>query len=198
MDIKDVSNESRYISYLKQIQAAAERAAQRKGQAVRDHPPPQQLVSSFMMKLMARSYRPQPSEHTIATTQVPSPYPPCTNSVNDLKPIMISDMRLETHHRGKKIMLRVLTPPDRITAVMAIVEDKKGTAVLLQLYHQPDETIVPATEILNANMVYIVKEPFFKCVTDGTYSLRVDHPSDIIRLDGADDRIPSRWRPSIR
>ena len=197
MDIKNVSNESQYIAYLKQIQGAAERAARRKGQAVRDHPPSQQLISSFMMKLMANSYRLQPSENTIAITQVPAPYPPCIDSANDLKPIMISDMRLETHHRGKKIMLRVLTPPDRMTAVMAVVEDETGTAVLLQLYHQPDETIVPATEILNTNMVYILKEPFFKGATDGTYSLRVDHPSDIIRLDGADDRIPSRWRPSM-
>ncbi|TVY65370.1 Protein unc-45-like protein A [Fusarium oxysporum f. sp. cubense] len=197
MDIKDVSNESKYIGYLKQLQGAAERAARRKGQAVRDHPPSQQLVSSFLMKLMATSYRPQPDENTIATTQVPAPYPPCIVSANDLEPIMISDMRLETHHRGKKIMLRVLTPPDRMTAVMAIVEDEKGIAVLLQLYHQPEETIVPATEILSPNMVCILKEPFFKCATDGTYSLRVDHPSDIIRLGGADDRIPSHWRPSM-
>ncbi|KAG5752170.1 hypothetical protein H9Q70_005179 [Fusarium xylarioides] len=197
MDIKDVSNESKYIGYLKQLQSAAERAARRKGQAVRDHPPSQQLVSSFLMKLMANSYRPQLDENTIATTQVPAPYPPCIYSANDLEPIMISDMRLETHHRGKKIMLRVLTPPDRMTAVMAIVEDENGIAVLLQLYHQPEETIVPATEILSPNMVCILKEPFFKCAADGTYSLRVDHPSDIIRLDGADDRIPSHWRPSM-
>ncbi|KAG4275841.1 hypothetical protein FPRO04_14324 [Fusarium proliferatum] len=197
MDIKDVSNESKYIGYLKQLQGAAERAARRKGQVVRDHPPSQQLVSSFLMKLMAASYRPHPDENTITTTQVPAPYPPCIDSANDLEPIMISDMRLETHHRGKKIMLRVLTPPDRMTAVMAIVEDEKGIAVLLQLYHQPEETIVPATEILSPNMVCILKEPFFKCATDGTYSLRVDHPSDIIRLDGVDDRIPSHWRPSM-
>ncbi|KAF5549502.1 TPR domain-containing protein [Fusarium mexicanum] len=46
-------------------------------------------------------------------------------------------------------------------------------------------------------MVCILKEPFFKCATDGTYSLRVNHPGDIIWLDGADDRIPSHWRPSM-
>ncbi|KAG5655249.1 hypothetical protein KAF25_002002 [Fusarium avenaceum] len=197
MDIKDVSNESKYIGYLKQLQGAAERAARRKGQAVQDHPPSQQLVSSFLVKLMATSYRSQLNENTIATTQVPAPYPPCIVSANDLEPIMISDMRLETHHRGKKIMLRVLTPPDRMTAMMVIMEDKKGIAVLLQLYHQPEETIFPATEILSANMVCILKEPFFKCATDGTYSLRVNHPSNIIRLDGADNRIPSHWRPSM-
>ncbi|RGP79360.1 hypothetical protein FLONG3_2515 [Fusarium longipes] len=110
---------------------------------------------------------------------------------------MISDTRLETHYRGKKIILRVLTPLDRMTAVMAIMEDKKGTAVLLQLYHQPKETNVPATEILGPKMVCILKEPFFKCAMDGIYSLRVDHLGDIIRLDGADDRIPSHWRLSL-
>ncbi|KAM0494485.1 hypothetical protein ACHAP8_008628 [Fusarium lateritium] len=197
MDVQDVSNESQYIGYLKQLQGAAERAARRKGEAVRDHPPPQQLVSSFLMKLMAISFRPRQEENTIATTQVPAPYLPCIRSADDLEPIMISDMRLETHHRGKKTMIRVLTPPDRMTAVMAIVEDEKGIAVLLQLYHQPEETIIPATEILSPNMVFIVKEPFFKCATDGAYSLRVDHPSDIIRMDRTDDRIPSHWRPSM-
>ncbi|KAF5549501.1 hypothetical protein FMEXI_4201 [Fusarium mexicanum] len=135
IDIKDVSNESKYIGYLKQLQGAAERAARRKGQAVRDHPPSQQLVSSFLMKLMANLYRSESDENTIATTQVPAPYPPCIVSANDLEAIMISNMRLETYYRGKKIMLRVLTPPDRMTAVMAIVEDEKGIAVLLQLYH---------------------------------------------------------------
>ncbi|KAF5661804.1 TPR domain-containing protein, partial [Fusarium heterosporum] len=197
MDIKDVSNESQYIGYLKQLQSAAERAALRKGQAVQDHPPSQQLVSSFLMKLTAASYHPQSDKSTIATTQVPAPYLPCIASANDLEPIVISDMKLETHHRGKKVMLRVLTPPDRMTAVMAIAEDEKGIAVLLQLYHQPEETIVPATGILSPNMICILKEPFFKCATDGSYSLRVDHPSDIIWLDGADDRIPSHWTPSM-
>ncbi|KIL88516.1 hypothetical protein FAVG1_08598 [Fusarium avenaceum] len=171
MDIKDVSNESKYIGYLKQLQGIAERAARRNAQAL--------------------------NENTIATTQVPAPYPPYIISANDLEPIMISDIRLETDHRGKKIMLHILTPPDRMTAMMVIMEDKKGIAMLLQLYHQPEETIIPATKILSANMVCILKEPFFKCATDGTYSLRVDHPSDIIQLDGADDRIPSHWRPSI-
>ncbi|KAF4414931.1 TPR domain [Fusarium acutatum] len=197
MDIKDVSDDSKFIGYLKQLQGAAERAARRKGQAVRDHPPSQQLVSSFLMKLMVTSYRPQSDENTNATTQVPAPYSPCIASAKDLEPIMISDMRLKTHHRGKKVILRVLTPPDRMTAVMAIVEDEKGIAVLLQLYHQPEEIVVPATEILSPNMVCILKEPFFKCATDGAYSLRVDHPSDIIWLDGADNRIPSHWRPSL-
>lgn len=78
---------------------------------------------------------------------------------------------------------------------MAIVEDEQGTAVLLQLYYQPEELVVPAREILQPDSVCILKEPFFKCATsDGSYSLRVDHLSDIIWLEDTDERVPPKWR----
>jgi hypothetical protein len=80
-----------------------------------------------------------------------------------------------------------------MTAVMAIVEDGEGTALLLQLYHQPDESLVPAEEIIRRGDVFILKEPFFKTATDGSYTLRVDHLGDIVRLEIGDDRIPSHW-----
>ncbi|KAF4984516.1 hypothetical protein FZEAL_312 [Fusarium zealandicum] len=197
MDIKDVSDDSHYVNFLKQIMHNAEQAGRRKGQAVNDHPSPSQLISSFRMKLMAKSFRPPSQQYEVATTQVPAPYLPCIVPVQDLEPISISNMRLETHHRGKKVMLRVLTPADRMTAVMAMVEDEDGTALLLQIYHQPVETVVPADEILYPGRVCILKEPFFKCATgDGSYSLRVDHPSDVIWLDESDARVPSKWKPS--
>ncbi|KAJ0272115.1 hypothetical protein COL940_010634 [Colletotrichum noveboracense] len=63
-----------------------------------------------------------------------------------------------------------------MNAVMAIAEDEEGTAVLLQLYNQPED--VKADELLPQNSVHIIKEPFFKVTTDGKYSLRVDHVSD--------------------
>lgn len=110
---------------------------------------------------------------------------------------MISEMRLETHHRGYRTLLRVQTPPNRMTAVMAIVGDEQGTAVLLQLYYQPEESVVPAKEILRPDSVCILKEPFFKCATDDSYSLRVDHLSDIIWLEDTDERVPPKWRKPV-
>ncbi|CAJ2507834.1 Uu.00g090200.m01.CDS01 [Anthostomella pinea] len=114
--------------------------------------------------------------------------------VRHLQWMMISAMKLETHHRGTKTLLRVLTPPDRINAVMAVVEDQEGTAVLLQLYHLPEETVVPADHVLCKDRVCILKEAFFKATTDGTYSLRVDHVNDIIWLADDDEHIPAKWR----
>ncbi|KAI5465125.1 hypothetical protein BGZ63DRAFT_412505 [Mariannaea sp. PMI_226] len=196
MDIKDVSDNGDYIGFLNQILRLAERAGQRKGQMVQDHPNPEQILSNFMMNLSLSNLHSSSmdSSHAIATTQVPPPYSPCIHPITKLKPVMISEMRLETHHRGTSLLLRVLTPPQRMTAVMAIVEDERGTAVLLQLYHQPEEILVPADEIVKLGRVCILKEPYFKCATDGAYSLRVDHVSDIVWLDQADGRIPRKWR----
>lgn len=193
MDVRDESD-GLFSLLLQQCQESAARAEQRKGQLVRNHPLASQLVSQFMDKLRNASYDQKPSRSNIATSQLPLPYPPCVSPITELEEIDISDMKLETHHRGKRTTLRILTPPDRMTAVMAIVEDKKGTALLLQLYYQPDEAVVPAEEIMHLGDVFILKEPFFKTGMSGSYTLRVDHLGDITRLASCDDRVPSQWR----
>lgn len=114
------------------------------------------------------------------TSQVPEPYPPFTNPASDLEPMVISQMRLETHNRRRSIIVCVLAPLHRMTAVMAIVDDVEDTAVLLQLYHQPPEDVVPAATIINPGGMSLLKEPYLKKATsDGTYSLRIDYVSDI-------------------
>ncbi|KAI0903186.1 hypothetical protein F4823DRAFT_629616 [Ustulina deusta] len=130
----------------------------------------------------------------LKTTQVPSAYTPSVRMMDDLAPMAISQMELQKHHRGKKVTLRVMTPPDTMNAIMAIVEDEEGTAVLLQLYHQPKPPEVDPQEILRPDMVLIVKEPFFKSAADGAYNLRVDHLSDVAWLQDTDLRIPPKWR----
>ena len=71
MDIKNVSDVSDSVAFMKQLQDKAERASRRKGQMVRDHPPPKQLVSNFM-KLLASTIHSGPMDNTIATSQVPT------------------------------------------------------------------------------------------------------------------------------
>ncbi|KAK8116882.1 uncharacterized protein PG998_005163 [Apiospora kogelbergensis] len=107
-------------------------------------------------------------------------------------------MKLETHHRGSKTLIRVLTPGDRINAALAVVEDQEGTGVLLQLYNLPEESEVPADYTLYPGRVGILKEPFFKATSAGAYSLRVDHVNDIVWLAPEDEKIPARWRQRLR
>ncbi|KAI0595299.1 hypothetical protein F4775DRAFT_585593 [Biscogniauxia sp. FL1348] len=196
MDLQDVSNVDRYMSFIKDILANAERARLRQGQIPREHPPPQLVIRSFMAA-RARSIQAGKDGYIYSrrTTQVPAPYPPSVRYVDDLQPLMISRMRLEEHHRGKRATIRILTPPDRINAIMAIAEDEEGTTVLLQLYNQPDEDDVRAEDTIRPESVCIIKEPFFKATSNGnSYSIRVDHVSDIIWLLDGDERIPRKWR----
>ncbi|KAI1653439.1 hypothetical protein F4813DRAFT_253040 [Daldinia decipiens] len=194
MDTKDISDSEEYFAFIKQSKENAERAQRRKGEKPRDHPPPGLLISQFIMKLYHSASTSDMMNHRFYMSQVPPYYPPCTRSVQSLKPLMISGMMLENHHLGSYALVRVLTPPDRMTAVMAIVEDEEGTAVLLQLYNQPEESKIAKDHILKAQDICIIKEPFFKVTNSGSYSLRVDHVSDIIWLEDTDNRIPLEWR----
>ncbi|KAI1334993.1 TPR domain protein [Xylariaceae sp. FL0016] len=197
MDIKDVSGFGSYREFFDQLKHNAARGMSRKGEVPQDHPHPGLLVGRFMARLDRAGIISTKHNHTISTSQVPPPYPPCARPLQELMPMMISRMALEYHHRGKQVLIRVLTPPDRMTAVMAVVEDEEGTAVLIQLYNQPEESEVSKEQILRAGDLCVVKEPYFKVTTDGQYSLRVDHVSDIIWLDDTDERIPLMWRTRI-
>ncbi|KAI1476077.1 hypothetical protein F4774DRAFT_262798 [Daldinia eschscholtzii] len=197
MDTVDVSEHAKYIAFFQQAKENAERARLRKGEKPKDIPIPALLIMEFLMHLRHTANVMREHGHLLQTSQVPPFYPPCARPIQELKPLMISGMGLETHHRGSYVLIHVLTPPNRMTAVTVIVEDEEGTAVLLQLYNQPKESKVAKEHIIQASDVCIIKEPFFKVTNDGSYSLRVDHVSDIIWLQDTDSRIPLEWRTRI-
>ena len=128
---------------------------------------------------------------------LPPPYLPSIAPLEELKKIFIKDLRLETNHRGDYLLLRLITHPARMTAIMAIVEDEREDAVLLQLYQQDDKKVRPATSILKHNDIVIIKEPYFKVIGDGEYGLRVDHVSDLVRIELCDERVPRQWTPRV-
>ena len=112
-----------------------------------------------------------------------------------LEPISISDLRLETHHRGKVIFVRTFGHPRRISAIQNAVEDTNGDVDRLAVYNEAKEST--PSQILPINNVFAVKEPFYKTTADGSYSLRVDHPSDLIRLQITDVLFPKEFLPRV-
>lgn len=68
---------------------------------------------------------------------------------------------------------------------------------MLQLYQQEGDKYRPVDEIIQSGDVCIIKEPYFKVMSDGGYGLRVDHVSDIVWLAPNDDRVPLAWQPRI-
>ena len=194
MDVQEVGDE--YAQTLLQQKRVLERARKRKGQRPKDWRPREEMYMSFMMAVMATSFRKQ-DNHMIHTSFVPPSYLPCNTSLAELRSIRIQDLQLETHHRGNYLMVRAITPPNRMTGILILVEDESEHVVVLQIYQQDDEAIRPANEIVNVGTVMILKEPFFKVMASGEYGLRVDHLSDIIDIDEHDPRRPKQWCPRV-
>jgi len=134
-------------------------------------------------------------EDQIYTSFLPPPYPPSTATLGSLTPIYIKDLRLGIHHRGNSLLIRSLTAPQRITAIMAVVEDEKNDALTVQLYQQPDETVRPASNIITNGDIFLIKEPFFKIMAYGEYGLRIDHVSDLVRIGARHNLCPKQWIP---
>ncbi|KAL6915442.1 hypothetical protein FSST1_006937 [Fusarium sambucinum] len=231
MDLLDGPDEKSIHEWVKKIEKATSKSMKKKGQLVKDHPSASDLNTQFFAKLMARfltapsstpgsgmfekilgTRYPFPNSkivdeynNGVPITQVPAPYPPCTIAVKDLEPIKISEMQLETHHRGRKVLLHIMSTPDRTESILAAAEDENGTGILLRLFQQPEEKQVSCYVTILDYKVCIVKDPFFQRAFDSDsngplekqtayYSLRVDHPSDIIGLPHGDERIPMKWR----
>lgn len=131
----------------------------------------------------------------LAPAQTLKPHPPCATDMNSLEPVLLSSLKLETHQRGAKIVLRVCSPPHRRGAILAIVEDEEGTVAAIQLYLQSPESLISAFEIINEGDVLVLKEPYLRRSSEQTYNLIVDHVSDLIWLSLGDENIPQKWRP---
>lgn len=126
--------------------------------------------------------------------ELPTPYLPSVAPFQGLKKVYLNDLRPYSHHRGVFILLRAITPPLRMAAIVSVVEDEVGDAVTLHLC-QHNEDIQPAIGVIPEGRVCIVKEPWYRFMADGSYGIQVDHVSDVMWLPKADGRMPLKWRP---
>jgi hypothetical protein len=189
------SDTDKYIQMIQNQKETLKKAKKRKGQRPRDWKPRQELYLRFMMALLSGTQRER--GHMLYSSFVPPAYLPCTTPFTELRCVGIRDLQLETHHRGTYIVLRAITPPNRMTGIVVLVEDDRNDVVLLQLYQQEEEDTRAAVDIVNVGTILLVKEPYFKVMASGDYGLRVDHLSDVIHVDKDDDTIPAAWRPRV-
>lgn len=195
MDVcKDLDNFGRM---LKQQKRVLQNAKRKQGQCPRDRKGREEMLLEFMMASMATSMKQSNQTHMVHSSFVPEAYLPCTVSVDTLKPLSIGKLRLETHHRGASLLLRTLTPPNRMTGILVLVEDQNRDVTVLQLYQQKDEDSRAASDIIGEGSILIIKEPFFKVMASGEYGIRVDHVSDVMFLDKDDLKVPQTWRPRL-
>lgn len=195
MDIDDVSTNPQYWEVLKQQKANLKRAQAFKGQRATPRKSRNEVIGQFMLRQMMNSRGSSSGSMNIRSSFLPPAYPPSTVPLEELSKIMLQDLSLETHHRGRYLLVRTVTPIDIMTAVMAIVEDEAEKVLMLQLYNQEKEISQPLD--LPEGVVLVVKEPYLKVMADGDYGIRVDHLSDLIFVPDFDERVPLSWRARI-
>ncbi|KAK6441188.1 hypothetical protein LTR95_002593 [Oleoguttula sp. CCFEE 5521] len=138
----------------------------------------------------------QNGTHLIKQTFVGEAYKPSTTEITDLKPIYLRDLRLETHHIGRILLVRVFCNAVRITAVQTGIEDEHDHVERLAVYNT-DAGLSPS-QTLPRGCVLAIKEPYYKATSDGGVIVRVDHPSDFIILDEYDPIVPLSLRPRVQ
>ncbi|KAK4167213.1 SET and MYND domain-containing protein 4 [Cladorrhinum sp. PSN259] len=120
-------------------------------------------------------------------------YPASTKSIREVDIIPLSDLEVGSHHRGKGIVVKVISPPFVGAGAVSIVEDEFGNVDKLAIYNQNDSSILSAVP---EGCIVAVKEPYYKHNggDGGDYMVCVDHPSDVILLRFSDPIIPESLR----
>lgn len=194
MNTHDVSTIPEFLQLLLKQKQSLRDAQSRKGQHLKERKSRDEIIMQFRFQLLMNERRADSSTYNMRSSFIPPAYIPCFIPFSDLTKVMIKDLLLETHHRGTYLLLRSVTPPDRMTAVMAIVEDENKDVLMLQLYYQQAENERAAEDILKEGTVLIVKEPYLKLMSDGDYGIRIDHLSDVAHLSMYDERVPNCWK----
>jgi len=192
--------EDHWLYFFKRAERVLREAEARKGRKPLDKPSRVQYISqhNFLKGVAGEEGDSEPGKRTerLLTNIAYNEHPPCIVPFATLEKKFLDDLRLEMAHRGSYILLRAVVDPNNYVSVTTIAEDENGEVELVEIYNQ-DGRRSPAS-IMPEGQVFIVKEPYFKTTSHGGPGIRVDHVSDVIFLDGEDERIPEKWRPRIR
>ncbi|KAI1805373.1 SET domain-containing protein [Daldinia bambusicola] len=106
-------------------------------------------------------------------------YPPCVVPLEDLQPIKLADLRMETHHRGRRLTVKRASPVVPLIArpwTMVQEEGEEDMERLELCLHKSRH----GEDVLESASGFIIKEPYFTLTDQGEPTIRVDHPSDLI------------------
>jgi len=125
--------------------------------------------------------------------KVREPYPPSTTPVSELESIALTDLRKNTHHRGKILWLArpesaTLRSPIAMMIVVTDVASFESELVEIPL----GDVSTAAIGVGYPSNPLAIKEPYLTTSdVNGATVLRVDHLSDIISVSTTDQRLPA-------
>ena len=116
-------------------------------------------------------------KETMSAYAIGEAYPPCTTKVEDLERMSLSDLRMETHHRGHVLFLRRISPVAELkTLSWAVVQSGSDEAERIEVFLHKTKYGVDTLDLCSE---FLVKEPYYTLNNHGEPTIRVDHPSDI-------------------
>jgi len=115
----------------------------------------------------------------IVAFAVGNPYPPCTISLRDLQPMKLSELKIETHHRGRVLTVKRAAEVVKLTAYSwtVVQEEESEDSERLEIWLHKQRHW---REVLELGEVLTIMEPYFTLSDEGEPTLRVDHPTDLI------------------
>lgn len=161
-----------------------------------------EATAASLMADMAVSSRRQGRGESLPVLTVGQPYPPCTVPTSDLRPIRLAGLRVETHHRGCKLVLKRaagvrgkgVSPVVQLAArswTLVRDADREGDLERLEVCLHIHEHGKDVLECSGARTL-VVREPYFTITEQGEPTLRVDHPSDLELVDDEDESLSHR------
>ncbi|KAH8768309.1 hypothetical protein F5883DRAFT_644096 [Diaporthe sp. PMI_573] len=155
-----------------------------------------QLEQDFVAAGLDAQTRTLMNKGHVRTTFIGEAYPPSVEPISSLTTILLHDLLLETHHRGRVLIVKTFGDPIRKSGIHNAIEDVQGSVDRLSVYNLPSRT--PLDRVLPKSAVIAVKEPYFKATVDDGVMVRVDHPSDAVLLEPHDSSVPPQWQTSLK
>ncbi|TAQ88207.1 hypothetical protein B7494_g3450 [Chlorociboria aeruginascens] len=137
------------------------------------------LLSDFSAVPEPRLKTIKSSTDAMITFAVGNPYLPCTAQLEVLQPMKLSELRMDTHHRGRVLTVRRVAPVVKLVALSwtIVQEDSSGETERLEIFLHKSSF---GKEILELGSIFQIKEPYFTLSDQGDPTLRIDHPSDLV------------------
>lgn len=136
-------------------------------------------TASLLSDLAAASISGTKDQEGVIAYAVGTPYPPCMLSVQELQPMEMSELKMETHHRGRVLSVKRVADVVKLVACSWTVVQQEGSDEIERLevgLHKSKH----GQDILEMGDSFLVKEPYLTLSDQGEPTLRIDHPSDLI------------------
>ena len=106
---------------------------------------------------------------------------------------MLPELRLETHHVGRVLFVRTFCEPRRMQSIGNAIEDQDFNVDMPQTYNGDPK--IDAVHVLPKNTISAIKGPFYKTGSSGGYLVRVDRPSDLVKVAPTHESVPAGLAP---